>query len=113
PLRAGVATTLRFRVEDARGAPSPLEAYMGMAGHAAVVRTDRTVFAHLHPSGSVAMPALELAGERVSHAGHHMTFPAEVAFPYGFPRAGAYRVFVQVRRAGRVETAAFDARVAE
>ena len=34
----------------------------------------------------------------------------EVAFPYGFPRAGDYRIFVQVKRAGRIETGVFDAR---
>ena len=33
---------------------------MGMAGHAEIVRSDRSVFAHIHPDGSVAMAALEL-----------------------------------------------------
>ena len=37
--------------------------------------------------------------------------PPEVRFPYGFPRAGDYRIFVQVKRAGRVETGVFDAHV--
>jgi hypothetical protein len=37
--------------------------------------------------------------------------PAEVSFPYGFPKAGAYRIFVQVKRAGQIETGIFDARV--
>jgi hypothetical protein len=39
--------------------------------------------------------------------------PAEITFPYGFPQAGEYRLFVQVKRAGRVETAVFDAHVAQ
>jgi len=34
-----------------------------------------------------------------------------VSFPYGFPKAGDYRIFVQVKRAGRVETGVFDAQV--
>src|SRR5262249_55566518 len=52
----------RFRVEDAGGQPvRDLELYMGMPGHAAFVRTDLSVFAHVHPSGSVPMAALALA----------------------------------------------------
>jgi hypothetical protein len=37
--------------------------------------------------------------------------PAVVRFPYGFPQPGDYRIFVQVKRAGRIETGVFDARV--
>jgi hypothetical protein len=33
-----------------------------------------------------------------------------VSFPYGFPRADEYRIFVQIKRGGRVETGVFDAR---
>src|SRR5262249_1717658 len=50
PLTTKRLTMLLFRVEDAAGNPvGDLEPYMGMAGHAVVVRTDRRVFAHLHP----------------------------------------------------------------
>jgi hypothetical protein len=38
---------------------------------------------------------------------------AEVSFPYGFPKPGAYRVFAQMKRAGRVETGIFDFGVGE
>jgi len=33
----------------------------------------------------------------------------EISIPYGFPKAGAYRVFLQVKRAGQSQTAFFDA----
>ena len=46
------------------------ELYMGMVGHAAFVKNDGTVFAHVHPSGSVPMAALVLANP--SAEGHDM-----------------------------------------
>jgi hypothetical protein len=91
-----------------------MELYMGMLGHAAFVAADSSVFAHIHPSGSVPMAALGLIGENNPHAEHmmpHSGLPATVSFPYGFPKPGAYRIFVQVKRAGRIETGIFDVRV--
>jgi len=117
PVRAGAASSLHFHVVGAGGSPVTLESYMGMAGHAAIMATDLSVFAHLHPAGSVSMPALELANAGVAagdpHAGHAMqvALPPDVAFPYGFPKPGAYRVFVQVKLAGKIETGAFDVTV--
>jgi len=115
-VRARQPYDFRFNLVDADGRPAhDIELYMGMLGHAAFVADDRTVFAHVHPSGSVAMPALQLAQPDNPHAGHMMMggaeLPASVAFPYGFPKPGAYRVFVQMKRAGAVATGAFDVKV--
>ena len=115
PLRARQPYRFRFRLLDAAGQPaSDMQLYMGMPGHAAFVSADRSVFAHVHPSGSVPMAALGLTQPANPHAGH-MTMqaglPAEVAFPYGFPKPGRYRIYVQVKRAGQVETGIFDANV--
>jgi hypothetical protein len=112
-LRAGEPLWLKFRVENRSGvAAGDLEPYMGMPGHLIVVRWDWQVFAHLHPAGSAPMASVALANgpAMVIHAGHGPS-AAELTFPYGFPQAGAYRLFVQIKRAGRVETAAFDAQV--
>ena len=50
-------TTLRFSVTEPDGSPSALEPYMGMLGHAAVLRDDGSVFVHLHPAGSINLTA--------------------------------------------------------
>jgi hypothetical protein len=132
PLRANTALLFRFRVEDRDGKPARnLEPYMRMAAHAEIIRSDVTVFAHVHPAGSVSMAALDLAqaglpGAVMDAAGmapmngmaamngletqpEHVD--SEISFPYGFPNPGLYRLFVQIKRAGQVETAIFDTKV--
>jgi hypothetical protein len=128
PLKANVALHFKFLVEDKDGKPArDLEPYMGMACHVEFVRSDLTVFAHVHPAGSVSMAALELAESELTRAAAKgaqqtaqmamsmpmpsTTLPPEVSVPYGFPQSGEYRIFVQIKRSGRVETAVFDARV--
>jgi len=125
-LKANVPASFKFRVEDKDGSPArDLELYMGMAAHAEIVCSDLSVFAHIHPNGSVPMAALDLAqagltaqsvasasGMAMEMAGspsHSM--PSEIKFPYGFPHPGNYRIFVQIKRSGQVQTAAFDAYV--
>jgi hypothetical protein len=78
------------------------------------VKNDGSVFAHVHPSGSVPMAALALANPQSAedHSMHHMqSLPAEAGFPYGFPNPGNYRIIVQMKHAGTVETGIFDAAV--
>jgi hypothetical protein len=128
PLRAGQAASFRFQMEDGTGKPTAIQPYMGMAGHAEFVRSDFSVFAHVHPAGSVSMAAFELAQAglpgassisndmNTSMPGMSMpnmseNLPPVVSFPYGFPSAGTYRIFVQLKHNGQIETAAFDTRV--
>ena len=128
PLVSDRLLWFKFRVEDANGKPAmDLEPYMGMAGHAEFIRSDFSVFAHVHPDGSIPMaafnlaeatlgsgtspnqsaapkmPGMAMAGMSSSQAS------AEVSFPYGFPKPGLYRIFVQVKRGGIIETGVFDA----
>lgn len=113
PLQASQPTWFRFRVEDKDGRPANLENYMGMAGHAAFISTDAKIFAHVHPAGSVSMAAVGLAEGAAQEPGmavmNASPVNGEVSFPYGFPQAGDYRIFVQVKRAGHVETGEFSA----
>jgi hypothetical protein len=99
--------------------------YLGMAGHAAFVKTDGSVFAHTHPDGSAAMPAMMLAnaegGEGISgmsmeagnvqHTAAASPLAPTVDFPYGFPSSGRYRIFIQMKHGDTVETGVFDAEV--
>jgi hypothetical protein len=112
------------------GRPAALEPYLGMRGHAAITRDDGSVFVHVHPMGTISL-ASQLAFERRERgdtslagltsdsaafpAAHepHDSPPGGVTFPYAFPTAGRYHLWVQVRRAGRVLTGAFAAEVAE
>ena len=109
---------LRFRIVDQAGHPAgDLEPYMGMAGHLVILRRDLSVFAHVHPAGSVPMAALALLEEASDRSMdsmpgmHSKESPTEITFPYGFPQPGDYRLFLQLKRAGRVETAVFDTHV--
>jgi hypothetical protein len=121
PLVPKRLTTFTFRVDDANGQPvTDLELYMGMPGHAVFVRRDLQVFAHVHPSGSAPMAALDIAMPATSSHSQHASLPrrslgeggpSTVTFPYGFPEPGQYRIFVQVKRAGSIVTGAFDADV--
>ena len=97
-----------------KGQPATdLELYMGMPGHAIFVGRDRRVFCARAPVrlGSDGGVGDRDAGRASSHAHHGTGLPAAVSFPFGLPAPGDYRIFVQVKRSGRIETGAFDARV--
>jgi hypothetical protein len=131
PIRIKQDASLKFEVTDSSGQPVALEPYMGMLCHAAVLRDDGSVFAHLHPSGNYSMAAQsffedKLAAEagmvsadssHFSGAGHtmHHHHSAEaissVYLPYEFPEPGNYRIWIQVKISGRVLTSVFDAAV--
>ena len=118
-----------FTLIDPSGHPAKdTQLYMGMLGHAAFVKTDGTVFAHIHPSGTVSMAALMMAQEQNSAPNNSsmastemdqmpgMTMPSEhlpssVSFPYGFPTPGQYRIVVQMKHGDTIETGIFDATV--
>ncbi len=124
--RLDAEITLAFRVAEPDGTPSALEPYMGMMSHAAVTRDDGSVFIHMHPAGSISLAAQErfrrAEGGAGSNAGSNTPaggMPAMsdatdvVSFPFVFPTTGTYRIFVQVKIDGVVETGVFDLEVPE
>lgn len=153
-LNAGELYTLKFAVADAAGKAAKLEPYLGMPGHAAILRSDGTVYIHLHPVGTYSMASETMLVDRIADTSRTAPRPngarfrdsidtyltqfkakpeAEknallalqmpgmdhgpnginnmVTFPYAFPRAGHYRIWVQVKRNGQVLTGAFDTQV--
>ncbi|UFH57325.1 hypothetical protein [Spirosoma sp. KNUC1025] len=152
-LESGKLYTLKFAVADSQGKAVSLEPYLGMGGHAVILRSDGTVYIHLHPVGTYSMAAEESLVGRIADTTRAFTYPdavrfrdsidtyvanlktlpeAEknkilantmgdmahamktnnmVEFPYAFPRAGHYRIWVQVKRNGRVLTGIFDTQV--
>ncbi len=149
-LLAGKPYSLKFSVEDPTGKAAELHTYLGMMGHAAVIKDDGSVYIHLHPNGTFSSTAVQVMQKRINEDGkikpnlnnpkrfrdsidnflvslNKMPEPArdkvlmagmvhekdghhggQVSFPYVFPKAGNYRIWLQVKRAGKILTGVFD-----
>jgi hypothetical protein len=154
-LEVGKLYNLKFAVADAQGKAAQLEPYLGMGGHAAILRSDGSVYIHLHPVGTYSMAAEGSLVNRIADTARTFHYPDAnrfrdsidayvaklktlpeveknklllatiptmnhpmktanmVQFPYAFPRAGHYRIWVQVKRNGQVLTGVFDTEVKE
>lgn len=135
-ILAGRDVDLAFSTRNPKGAVVPVESYIGMAAHAVVVREDGSVFIHLHPMGTMSMASQLAFAQRdrgdTTDAGRLRltdTMPAmkmkmrqkpstppvmmdgTFSFPYAFPKPGRYRVWVQVKVGGHVETADYEVNV--
>jgi hypothetical protein len=124
PLPANTPVDLRFIVVDSAGNPARLEPYLGMAGHAVVLRDDGSVFIHLHPMGTVATTAQQIFKARdrgdttargrlrpdalSDSSTMSMSFNGALIFPYEFPKAGNYRIWVQAKPGREILTGSFD-----
>jgi hypothetical protein len=136
-LVAGRDVVLDFTVRGPRNRIVSVEPYLGMAAHAVVIREDASVFVHLHPMGSMSMATMQAFELRnrgdtapdgrlmLSHdsmpsmkkprvAGpraREPEFDGHFSFPFAFPNAGRYRLWVQVKKGGRVYTADYEVTV--
>jgi hypothetical protein len=130
PIVVDQDAPLHFVVTDPGGRPATLQPYMGMAGHLMLTRDDGAVFVHLHPAGTISLAAVETfalrqpgdtvrgllgarltALERGAHRAEPFAAAGSLSFPYAFPKPGHYRMWVQVRRGGRILTGVFSADV--
>ncbi|MBA4853874.1 hypothetical protein [Emticicia sp. BO119] len=152
-LKAGQVYNLKFSVISPDGKPAELQTYLGMMGHAAILKEDGSVYIHLHPNGTFSATSQQVMEKRVGEktnpsphlsnakkfrdsidnillqlqampeaerdkllmrgmihqtTGHHS---GSVSFPYVFPSAGNYRIWLQIKRDGKILTGAFDAKV--
>jgi hypothetical protein len=134
PFIANRDIQMRFKVRDVILRPVRLKHYMGMGGHLILRRDDGSVFTHLHPNGSFSMVAQQLfelradgkAPLKVASAKNDpicklpefdptmkgMAPHDSISFPYAFPKAGSYRLWVQVKVQGDILTGVFDIDVA-
>lgn len=118
-LKANAETTLRFTVRDAKGGIAELQPYLGMYAHGVIWKDNGAVFTHLHPLGTISMTSQLLfarreSGERLANEPLEVVCgapPKEVSFPYAFPEPGHYKIWVQVRLDGQIQTAAFETEV--
>lgn len=87
--RPGEEAELRFAVTK-DGRPVKTEPYLGAGGHLVALREGDLAFLHVHPTEHDARG---------------------VGFAATFPTAGAYRLFLQFRAGGSVQTVAFTQEV--
>ncbi|MGK7394606.1 MAG: hypothetical protein ACNS62_08530 [Candidatus Cyclobacteriaceae bacterium M3_2C_046] len=156
-LQANRLYPMTFSILDPDGEPAELDPYMGMMGHAVVMKHDGSVYIHLHPVGNYSSATQEIIKKRISEnnrlaklppasafrdsvdkvmakvrsmtdqqrndylmelMGHSYDLKGEdgahvghsvVTFPYAFPEPGNYRIWIQMKRKGKVLNTAFDA----
>ena len=95
--RAAKESELRFTITH-DGEPVDTEPYLGAGGHLVALREGDLAFLHVHP----------IEGEHGDSAADEH---GDVGFAATFPTAGRYRLFLQFKHEGRVQTVAFTQEV--
>lgn len=96
--RPGQEASLRFEISKDGQTVQP-EPYLGAGGHLVALREGDLAFLHVHPTEH---------GHGESKSGPH---GEPVAFAATFPTAGQYRLFLQFKHQGTVQTVAFTQEV--
>jgi hypothetical protein len=102
---AGESSSLTFAVSKGGEDVDDLAPYLGAKGHLVALREGDLAFLHVHP--------VETA-DKHAHGGHAEEgtgSPNEIAFAASFPTAGRYRLYLQFKHEGAVQTAQFTVSV--
>ena len=94
-LVPGTSSKLTLSVSAGGRPVTDLQPYLAAYGHLVALRDGDLAYLHVHPDGE--------PGDGRTAPGPEITFYAEV------PSAGAYRLFLDFKHAGKVRTAAFTA----
>jgi hypothetical protein len=90
-FEAGKLYNLDFALFDPDGNPAVLEPYLGMMGHAVVLKHDGSVYIHLHPTGNYSMGSQQMLLERFESGKTGFTnIPQSLTFPDSIDRVMAF-----------------------
>lgn len=135
-ISAGKPVKITFQCTESEGMPANLQPYLGMAGHAVVMKDDASVFIHLHPMGTISMASqyaiAQKIDENVTICGNQSDekdasldttgvvdkqtmslmrskkeYNNEIIFPYVFPKPGDYYIWVQVKHNDSIKSGKF------
>ncbi len=79
-FEAGKIYPLTFAIRAPSGKPAKLQPYMGMMGHAVILKYDGSVYVHLHPVGTYSMASQEIIQNRIKGSGKIPPLPEPSAF---------------------------------
>lgn len=110
-LESNKELLLNFTVTDAvtNEPVTDLENYLGEKAHFVIISRDLREFVHAHPVSTDGLKEEHKHDTNTEPENKLMTPPANstIAAHVQFPGAGIYKIFVEIKRGGKVFTAAF------
>src|SRR5262249_47035151 len=79
-FESGMLYTLRFAVYDSMRRPVKLEPYLGMQGHAVVIKDDGSTYIHIHPVGTCSVAAQASLERRIGRPDDEYNYADRVRF---------------------------------